>query len=234
MAYRHAERRDRWKAIAAVVAVHVVLGAIIITGLNVDIVNRAAERLQTFDISLPEPPPEEPPPQVRSEDAAPEEAGESGKTADATPIVAPVPEVVLPPREVIAAATEPGTGAASSSGTGTAGTGTGAGGSGTGRGGGGTGDFSKFTPARLIRNLTRADYRGLAAGRLSTGRAMVSLRVERSGAPANCRIVRSSGDSTVDSGLCPLITRRLRFRPALDDQGRPVPYQLEYVATWRF
>jgi hypothetical protein len=36
----------------------------------------------------------------------------------------------------------------------------------------------------------------------------------------------------VDSGLCPLLATRLRFRPALDDQGRPVPYRLQYVASW--
>ena len=72
----------------------------------------------------------------------------------------------------------------------------------------------------------------LAGGRLPSGRAMVSLRVEPSGLPSNCRIARSSGDSVVDSGLCPLITQRLKFRPALDDRGRPIPYQLQYVATW--
>ena len=61
---------------------------------------------------------------------------------------------------------------------------------------------------------------------------MVSLRVEPDGLPTDCRIVRSSGDPGVDAGLCPLVIARLRFLPALDDQGRPIPYQLQYVATW--
>jgi protein TonB len=61
---------------------------------------------------------------------------------------------------------------------------------------------------------------------------MVALRVEANGSVSTCRIVRSSGDGGVDAGLCPLITQRLRFRPALDDQGRPIPYSLQYVATW--
>jgi protein TonB len=61
---------------------------------------------------------------------------------------------------------------------------------------------------------------------------MVSLRVETSGVPSGCRVVRASGDSIVDIGLCPLIEARLRFRPAFDDLGRPIPYQLQYVATW--
>jgi hypothetical protein len=29
-----------------------------------------------------------------------------------------------------------------------------------------------------------------------------------------------------------LISQRLRFLPALDDRGRPIGYQLDYVATW--
>ena len=62
---------------------------------------------------------------------------------------------------------------------------------------------------------------------------MVSLRIEATGQPSNCRILRSSGDPYVDSGLCPLISERLRFLPALDDRGRPIAYQLDYVATWR-
>ena len=114
-----------------------------------------------------------------------------------------------------------------------AGTGTGAGGAGTGTGGGGTADYSRFTPARIVRNLGHSDYGRLAAGRLPTGRALVWLRVQPTGLPSDCRVVRSSGDPVVDSGLCPLITDRLRFRPALDDQGRPIPYGLQYVANWR-
>ena len=92
--------------------------------------------------------------------------------------------------------------------------------------------FSGFTPARLVRNLNRGDYRWLTGGRLPTGRAMVSLQLDARGVPVECRVARSSGDSSVDAGLCPLITRRLRFRPALDADRRPIPYRLQYVATW--
>jgi protein TonB len=123
-----------------------------------------------------------------------------------------------------------GTGNTSTSGAAASGSGSGAGGSGSGSG---SGDYSKFTPARLVRNLSRGDYRQLAAGRMPSGQAMVSLRVDASGVPGNCRVTRSSGDTVVDADLCPLIVSRLRFRPALDDQGRPIPYQLQYVATWR-
>jgi protein TonB len=155
--------------------------------------------------------------------------GAPARKAEATPIVAPPQRIPLP--SPIPAAKIAGTGSAPTSGAGVSGNGTGAGGNGNGPGGGG--DYSKFTPARLVRNLSRGDYQRLAAGRLPAGRAMLALRVEPSGLASNCRVVRSSGDSVVDGGLCPLVVSRLRFRPALNAEGRPIPYSLQYVATWQ-
>lgn len=222
------DRPDQAKAIIAVVAVHVALGAIILTGLNGRFVAHAIETLKTFNIEVPPPPPPPPPPPATKPQAAKKPEGAPAKKAEASPVVAPQPKLPIP--SPIPAAKVAGTGNASTSGAGASGNGTGAGGSGNGPGGGGA-DYSKFTPARLIRNLTRGDYRAIA-GNLPAGRAMVALRVEASGAVSSCRVMRSSGDSSVDAGLCPLIRERLRFRPALDDQGRPIPYSLQYVATW--
>ena len=231
--YRSTEREDRAKALAGVLVVHLALGAIILTGLNVDIVRRAVEQqLTTFDIRQPPPPPPQPPPPQQRSKRAKEVKGAAGKKAEPSPIVVPKPAIVLPAMPPVAAAPVAGTGSATRSGAALSGTGTCAGGSGNGRGGGGTGDFSGFTPARLIRNLNRGDYRQLTGDRLPYGRAIVSLQLDEHGVPVECRIARSSGDSHVDSGLCPLITRRLRFEPALDDQGRSIPYRLQYVANW--
>ena len=224
-----ANRPDRAKAIGAVIAVHAGLAAIILTGLNVRMVGQIVEHLQTFDIRVPPPPPPVPPPSPPRQRLAKREAGAPAKKAEATPVVAPKPQ--LPLQSPIPAAPVAGRGSAPSSGVSVSGTGTGAGGSGNGPGGGG--DYSKFTPARLVRNLSRGDYRDLTGGRMPEGAAMVALRVEPSGSPSNCRVIRSSGDSSVDAGLCPLLVARLRFRPALNDQGRPISYQLQYVATWR-
>ena len=194
-------------------------------------VSEAVERMKTFDVREAPPPPPKPPPPAPKPKQMKEPAGAPARKAEPSPIVAPPPK--LPLSSPILAAKIAGTGSAASSGAGTSGTGTGAGGSGNGPGGGGYGDFSRFTPARLVRNLSRGDYRLIAGGRVPAGAAMVSLLVQSNGLPSNCRIVRSSGDPYIDAGLCPLIVERLRFRPALDDQGRPVPYQLQYVATWR-
>ena len=225
-----ADRTDQAKAIAAVAAVHVILALVILTGLNVRMVRRAVEQLTTINISEP------PPPVVQVTKPAPKPSrakkpvGASAPKAEPKPVVAPpATKPILPP---IPAAKIAGTRSAASSGAGAVGTGTGSGGAGGGPGGGGYRDYSRFTAARLVRNLDRGDYRSIAGDRMPRGSAMVSLRVEPDGIPTDCRIVRSSGDPSVDAGLCPLIIARLRFLPALDDQGRPIPYQLQYVATW--
>jgi periplasmic protein TonB len=205
-----------------------ILGFGVITGLNVDMVSRAVEHLQAFDITLPKPPPpEQPPPRPRPNPKPKAQAAPAAPKA--SPIVAPKPEVQLPTRQVIAAAAQAGTGASSANGQGGAGTGTGAGGAGTGLGGGGGGNI----PARLIRNLSRSDYRRLTAGRLPQGSAGLAIRVDTSGRVDSCRVEHSSGDSVIDSGLCPLIAAELLFQPARNASGRPIPYFTHYLATWR-
>ena len=226
-----ADGTDQAKAIAAVVAVHAILALVILTGLNVRMVRRAVEQLTTINISEPPPPPlvhvTKPAPKPSR---AKKPVGASAPKAEPTPVVAAqARKPILPP---ILAAKIAGTGSSASSGAGAAGAGTGSGGAGNGAGGGGYRDYSRFTAARLVRNLNRGDYRSIAGDRMPRGAAMVSLRVEPDGLPTDCRIVRSSGDPGVDAGLCPLVIARLRFLPALDDQGRPIPYQLQYVATW--
>jgi len=228
----NADRPERAAAIAAVVAIHVVLAIVILSGLDVRNVRRAVETMTTIAINEPPPPPpiQQPKPAPKPQ-AMKKPEGAPAKKAEPTPVVAPQPKLPVP--SPIPAARVAGRGTSTQSGATLAGAGTGAGGSGTGTGGGGTGDYSRVTPARLVRNLSRGDYRAIAAGRMPAGRAMMSIRIEPSGEVSNCRLLRSSGDPYVDSGLCPLITERLRFLPALDDRGRPIAYQLNYVATWR-
>ena len=226
-----AERPEKATAIAAVVVVHVLIGIVILSGLDVRNVRQAVERMTTIAINEPPPPPPVPPPKPAPKPQAMKKPeGAAAKKAEPTPVVAPPAKLPMP--SPIPAAKVAGSGTSANSGAALAGSGTGSGGSGTGTGGGGTADYSRFTPARLVRNLTRGDYHALAGGRMPAGRAMVSLRVEPSGLATNCRVRRSSGDPYVDAGLCPLITSRLRFLPALDDHGRPIAYQLDYVATW--
>lgn len=226
-----ADRPERAAAIAAVVAIHVALAIIILSGLDVRNVRQAVDHMTTIVINEPPPPPKiQPPKPAPKPEQIKKPEGVAARKAEPTPLVAPRPK--LPAPSPIPAAPIAAAGTSTKAGAAAAGSGSGAGGSGNGIGGGGTADYSRFTPVRLIRNLSRGDYRALAAGRMPAGRAMVSLRIEPSGQITNCRVQRSSGDPYVDAGLCPLITERLRFLPALDDRGRPIAYQLDYVATW--
>jgi protein TonB len=232
MAYQAADNPDRMKALGGVVVVHVALAAIILSGLNVHNVAQTVERLKTFDISEPPPPPPPPPPRP-SPDRARDKEGAAAKKALPTPVVAPVPKIVIPYRPPVTAARIASTGSAATAGAATAGNGTGAGGSGNGLGGGGNGDYSGFTPARMLNKIPDREYRRISDGRIPRGSASISFRVNADGRMANCRTIRSSGDPTVDSIVCDVATRYLRFSPARDRGGRAIAQDLTYTPTWR-
>ena len=225
-----ADGPSRAKAIAAVVAVHAALGAAILAGLNVDVVNRVVDRLQTIDIRLPPPPPPVPPPNRANEPKKVRlEEGAAGKQADPTEVVAPKPRI--PVQSPIPAAPIAGTGSAPAAGAADYGTGTGAGGSGTGRGGGGR-DYSKFTPARRISKIPDAEYRRLSATGIRRGSVGVTVKVNTDGSASNCRVAQTSGDRAIDALMCELTMRYVRFRPALDDRGRPVAQDVTFYPNW--
>lgn len=227
-----ADRPDQAKAIGAVLAVHALLAAIILTGLNVRFVRHAVEQLTTIDVREPPPPPPvaPPPPALRPEQMR-KPAGAPAPKAEATPVVAPQPKLPLP--SPIPAARVAGAGSASTSGASSAGTGTGAGGSGNGAGGGGLGDTSRFTPARLLANIPSYEYGRLASTGLPSGLVGVVIRVGDDGSLSNCRIARSSGDPGLDGLVCQLTLRYVRFAPAHDPDGRPVAQDITYFPNWR-
>lgn len=212
---------------AAALAVTAILGFGVISGLNVKMIQGAVEHMRAFDISLPEPPPRKrPKPQPKPKPKP--NAAAAPAAPKASPIVAPKPEVQLPPKQVIAAAARAGTGASSANGQGGVGNGTGAGGFGNGLGGGG-GNM----PARLIRNLSRSDYARLTGGRMPQGAAGLAIRINSAGGIDSCQVEHSSGDPAIDAGLCQLVSARLAFDPARNAQGQPIPYFTHYLARWR-
>ena len=227
-----ADRPDQAKAIAAVIAVHVALAAIILTGLNVRMVSHAVERLTTIDIKEPPPPPPvRPPPHAPKPSQAKKPVGAPAPKAEPTPVVAPPPKIPVP--SPIPAAKVAGAGSASSSGAGTSGTGTGAGGLGNGPGGGGYADYSRFSPARLVGKIPNSEYRRISAGRIPQGSATIAFRVNPNGRISGCRVVHSSGDPYVDAMVCDAATRWLVFDPARDPTGRPVGQDITYTPNWR-
>ena len=116
------------------------------------------------------PPPVRPPKPAPKPQQAKKPAGAPAPKAQAAPIVAPQPKLPLP--SPIPAAKVAGAGSASSSGAGTSGTGTGAGGSGNGPAAADMPTSRASPRARLVRNLSRGDYRLIAGGRMPAGAAM--------------------------------------------------------------
>jgi protein TonB len=68
---------------------------------------------------------------------------------------------------------------------------------------------------------------------MAQGSAGLAVGVNTSGRVDSCRVEHSSGDAVIDAGLCPLVSARLRFDPARNARGQPIPYFTHYLATWR-
>lgn len=232
-----ADRPDKAKAIAGVVAVHAALAFIILSGLSVPRVSRAVEELTTITIIEPPPPAPPPPPPVQETRPAPKQQaakkpqGAPERKAQPSPVVAPQPKLSVP--SPIPAAKVAGSGSQSISGAAASGTGTGAGGTGIGPGGGGYADFSRFTPARLVSNIPSSEYARLASTGLRSGQVGVLILVGPNGEVSSCRIARSSGDPSIDALVCQLTVRYVRFDPARDPSGRPVAQDITYFPNWR-
>lgn len=222
-----ADRPDQAKAIAAVVAIHAVLGFIILSGLNVSLVKQLAEPLKAFNLEQPPPPPPPPAPKQHQQAVQKKPEGAPAKKAEPSPVVAPPP--VIPAPSPLPAAKVAGTGSATTSGAGSSGTGTGAGGSGNGSGGGGGGSY---TPARKLTKIPDSQYRRLAASGIRSGSVAITIRVNPDGTVSNCRVARSSGSAYADSLMCQLTEQYVRFSPALDPSGRPVAQEVTWVPNW--
>ncbi|HVL79534.1 MAG TPA: energy transducer TonB [Sphingomicrobium sp.] len=241
-------RTDRGGAIAAVLAIHAgLLFAFLHMGGRIDLIAEPQRRLETIDITEPQPPPEEPPvieerPQPQREQAREEEGAASPENirSQATPVVAPRPKIELPvtspvvttetPRE----GADPTQGAADVPGPGTGaggiGTGPGAGGAGSGTGGGGTGAIA--ARPSLVRGITNRDYpdaiqRSWPRG----GQIFLRLRIEPNGRASQCDVMRSFGNSAADQWTCRLIMDRGQFRPAVNDRGVPVADWFGYIQS---
>ena len=220
---------DRAKAAAATLLVHLAIGAAFLSGLVIHVSRHPSDALRTFDV---EPPP--PVVEVKEQEARPKgDPGEAGKKAEPTPIVVPKPKIEVPAKPPVVAAPVAAQGAAPTAGAAQAGTGTGAGGSGSGLGGGGTGGSGAgFTPPQQIKRIPDREYRRISASGIRNGSAALRLVVSPEGRAVSCRVVRSSGDASVDALVCQLTQQYARYRPARDAAGRPVAWELTWQPYW--
>ena len=233
--------RDRSGVIAAVAAIHAGLAFALLTmSGSIELIPDQRE-LAVFDVRPPEPPPPEPVVEERQPEPTPEEEGAASAEnirSQATPVVAPKPRVEVPrPPPIVASPTpnegaDPTQGASDRPGPGTgaggSGTGTGSGGAGSGTGGGG----GQAAGVRLVRGITNRDYPPAIQRRWPRGgRIFLRLRIEPNGRPSRCDVMRSFGDAEADRWSCSLVMSRGQFRPATDDNGRPVGAWFGYVQS---
>lgn len=224
--------RDRTGALAGVIAIHALLGfALLNLSGRITVVEDGLTAVTDLIAIAPEPEP--PVVEIQPLEAAPEEEGEASPPnirSEASPVVAPKPEIALPvPPPVVASPTpaegpDPTQGAAEVPGPGTGaggtGTGTGAGGSGSGTGGGGLAAVRTrlATPPLRGRDFPRSMLDEWPRG----ARIFMRFRVGADGQILQCIVDRGTGDPSFDSRVCAIAQARMRYRPALDREGRRV------------
>jgi periplasmic protein TonB len=228
-------RRDKGGAIAAVIAVHAaLLFALLHMSGKIDLADPQSV-LRVFDVGQPPPPPPPPPPPQQQRPKPKEkEGGAAPKNikSEATPVVAPKPEIETPPIQKIAATETPRQGTAPTQGasdvrgpgTGSGGVGTGSGSGVGGSGPGGGGDNGVAEPPHLSTPVLRGrDFPSETLDRWPRGATIfLRLRVDARGYVSECTVDRGTGVAAIDSAMCNLAHDRLRFRPAVNRAGQAV------------
>lgn len=239
--FANADRRPSVPVLAGIIALHVVLFYGLIQALAPNLViETLGPQMSAFDIELEAPQPEptaEPSEAPGPPDEAPGAEGDPGERATARAVSAPQPPIPMPSRSTAPRAAS--TGSANQSGAAEQGDGTGASGSGDGTGAGGqgqgTGGGGIAVEPRLTRSIGDISLFEIPPGgreaRIGT-RTIVALNVSAQGRVTACRVSRSSGFPDTDAKVCELSYDRIRFEPAQNAAGNPVPavfyYQQEY------
>jgi protein TonB len=222
--------RERFYALAAVVAVQLALGLALLIGLRVQVSRPADVVERLIDVALqspptpPPPPPPKPKPAHRAS-AAPRAqpaplGGSPGRTpAHAPPSVAPV--IAIRPS---VAPSGGGSGSGPAVGYG--------GGGGTGGHGQGDSDDGGTDLEQIAGEITSSDYpRELREAGVG-GRVGVLFTVGVNGRVTRCTVTRSSGVAELDSLTCRLIQQRFVYRPSRDRFGRPIADEVDGEHDW--
>ena len=220
-------RPARAVALAVAAAIHLLLLWLLLRDRPAQVVHDVSA-LTSFDVKRSST--RTPPLPKRRPRAAGERAlAPAGRHAVARAVTAPTAVVPLP--QTIAAPPIADYGAADGTGTAT-GSGGGAGGAGDGNGGGGKGDGGGH-PARLTAGAIRdRDYPASARAARREGSVTVTFVVGVNGRVHDCRVAHTSGDATLDSATCRLVTDRFRYAPATDASGAPVPETRGWRQDW--
>ena len=224
--YSGSLRRPRWWLVVLIVLLHIAALYGLARALAPDITASVEQTVvEAFTVTITAPP-DPPPPENQPE---PDEGaqGDPGREAVPQPVTAPTSPLESNPTPRPQASS---TGTANRSGARDAGEGTGAAGSGLGTGsgnrGGGQGGVAVSKPVHISGAINNArDYPIPPGGRDARRgtEVIVKVTVGVDGRARNCSIYRPSPDPEADRITCRLVEDRLRFRPAMDASGNPVP-----------
>lgn len=187
-------------SIALTVAVVGSLMYAIVTGLAYNVIKHAAENLKVIDVNEQPPPPAQPPPPPKDMPKVP--------PPPITPpplvrIEAPPPQIITqtapPPPYIPPVAPSPP---------------------------------PPPPPPRKVQSATSAkgdlrtlfsadDYPAAAQAAEAQGTAQAELTISPTGQVVGCSLIRSTGNTALDSATCNILRRRAKFTPARDSNGNP-------------
>ena len=92
---------------------------------------------------------------------------------------------------------------------------------------------TEATPATDMGTwITDSDYPALALRQNIEGITVIRMGVDTTGRIAECGIVVTSGSELLDKATCDRVVERGRYNPALDKDGKPVPYWSTQRVRW--
>jgi len=202
-------------SIGLVILLHALVGYAFINGLAYNVIKKVANELKTVDVQEAPPPPEQPPPPPPPEQkfepppvVAPPPVVRT-PTIVAPPIVTvPNPPPAPPPPVVQAPVAPPPPPPPVIS-----------------QAAGARGD-----PAQWITN---DDYPPGALRDNKEGVSRIAWQINEQGRVENCEVTGSSGSSELDQAACALITRRGRYSPAKDQNGKPIRSTASRSVRWQ-
>jgi len=84
----------------------------------------------------------------------------------------------------------------------------------------------------LVSLFSTDDYPVEAMRSGEEGTAQVRLTITTDGRVSQCEVMSSSGSQVLDRATCDILQRRARFKPALDNQGRPTIDYFTQKVRW--
>lgn len=195
MAYADQPQNSRRTiAIFMVIALHIVLGYALATGLAFTVVKKAISDLKTFDVKEAVPPPPPPPPPKDIPPPPVVAPPPIVQTTQAPPPIQVVPPPPAPPppapvihQEIKQTEAKPAQ--------------------------------IRGDPSF---GITSDDYPSAAQRNNEEGVTAIAYDIGVDGRISNCRVTSSSGSATLDETTCTLSTRRARYKPAQDAAGNPI------------